>query len=286
MAVDIYTIVTSTTALEGSTLSDSENRLLLEKGISSYGKSIHEQMLNLNVKKAYEAAYKMAQGHEFWSVYRLRQLGEIAFNFNPSVKMEADSELERFCDKANEFRRHIPGMSEDQLYEASFQIHFGLSRLKVWSSCNDLMARLLMNQFQHEAKIDPIVIGAKRAEEYKKILAIAIEEDIADIFTNYMMAHIGDRVDLYKSAGPIIVQPGQLSQEPAYRPRVRGATRDGILKLLRKHPFMSAADLAAELGISDKAVEKQISILKKTDSLRRVGPDKGGRWVVTDKAIA
>ena len=58
------------------------------------------------------------------------------------------------------------------------------------------------------------------------------------------------------------------------------SSRDAILKLLRKNPYMSTRDLAEGIGISAKGVEKQLGILKATGRLRRIGPDKGGKWEV------
>ena len=58
------------------------------------------------------------------------------------------------------------------------------------------------------------------------------------------------------------------------------SSRDAILKHLRKNPYMSTRDLAEEIGISAKGVEKQLGILKATGRLRRIGPDKGGKWEV------
>lgn len=43
---------------------------------------------------------------------------------------------------------------------------------------------------------------------------------------------------------------------------------------------MTTSELAATIGITPKAVEKQISRLKKNGKLLRVGPDKGGYWEV------
>ena len=42
----------------------------------------------------------------------------------------------------------------------------------------------------------------------------------------------------------------------------------------------SARETAAALGISRRAVEKQIAALKTRGLLKRVGPDKGGHWEV------
>ena len=53
-----------------------------------------------------------------------------------------------------------------------------------------------------------------------------------------------------------------------------------ILKYMRQNPSVSAAALADMLSISSRAVEKHISLLKKQGKVKRVGADKGGRWVI------
>jgi len=55
-----------------------------------------------------------------------------------------------------------------------------------------------------------------------------------------------------------------------------------ILGLLRKTPTRAAREVAQQLGIRQRAVEKQIDTLKRAGSLRRVGPDKGGYWEVRE----
>lgn len=53
-----------------------------------------------------------------------------------------------------------------------------------------------------------------------------------------------------------------------------------ILELLSGDGSLSAAALAARIGITPKAVEKHLARLKAEGRLRRVGPDKGGHWMV------
>ena len=49
---------------------------------------------------------------------------------------------------------------------------------------------------------------------------------------------------------------------------------------MKQNPLVSAAEMAEMLSISSRAVEKQISQLKKQGKVKRDGADKGGRWVV------
>lgn len=53
-----------------------------------------------------------------------------------------------------------------------------------------------------------------------------------------------------------------------------------ILACLRQMPSLSARDIATRLGVSPRAVEKQLAALKKAGRLRRVGAAKGGHWEV------
>ncbi len=56
-----------------------------------------------------------------------------------------------------------------------------------------------------------------------------------------------------------------------------------IKVLMVESPQITIAELAGRLGISDRAVKKHISVLQKEGKIRRVGPDKGGHWVVIEE---
>lgn len=55
-----------------------------------------------------------------------------------------------------------------------------------------------------------------------------------------------------------------------------------ILQLLKNLPVLSAREVADRLGLSPRAVEKQIAKLRKEGRIRRVGPAKGGHWQVLE----
>lgn len=59
-----------------------------------------------------------------------------------------------------------------------------------------------------------------------------------------------------------------------------GKSSEKILACLRLTPNLSARDIALQLDISPRAVEKQLAALKKAGRLRRVGAAKGGHWEV------
>ena len=73
---------------------------------------------------------------------------------------------------------------------------------------------------------------------------------------------------------------GELKGREKSREKSRGKSREKILSLLRSNPTLTQSSLARHLGLSVKAIEKNIRILKDAQRLRRIGPDKGGHWEV------
>jgi predicted HTH transcriptional regulator len=57
-------------------------------------------------------------------------------------------------------------------------------------------------------------------------------------------------------------------------------TQRKIIELMSKTPAISKRELAADIGISTTAIDKNIAALKSKGLLRRIGPDKGGHWTV------
>jgi ATP-dependent DNA helicase RecG len=53
-----------------------------------------------------------------------------------------------------------------------------------------------------------------------------------------------------------------------------------ILALLKADPELAAREIAETLGITQRAVEKQIAKLRDEGRIRRIGPAKGGRWEI------
>ena len=59
-------------------------------------------------------------------------------------------------------------------------------------------------------------------------------------------------------------------------------TQRKVLNLMRENPSISKRELAAEIGISTTAIDKNIASLKAKEMIRRIGPDKGGHWKVAE----
>ena len=82
----------------------------------------------------------------------------------------------------------------------------------------------------------------------------------------------------------ILKRPAESAAPDNEKSRVKGRvksrvkSRVKILELVKERPTISIPILAEEIGVSIKAIEKQIRLLKEKGILIRQGPDRGGRW--------
>lgn len=75
---------------------------------------------------------------------------------------------------------------------------------------------------------------------------------------------------------------GYAPQKGSQRRLVEGLVENQkqIIKLIGGNPSISKKELSDKIGISTTAIDKNITQLKKKGLLQRVGPDKGGHWVI------
>ena len=60
----LYSIITHSTAIEGSTVTEVEAQLLFDEGITAKGKPLIEQLMNLDLKAAYDYGRIWIKQHE------------------------------------------------------------------------------------------------------------------------------------------------------------------------------------------------------------------------------
>ena len=60
----LYSIITHSTAIEGSTVTELEAQLLFDEGITSQKRTLVEQLMNLDLKIAYDYGMKWIKKHE------------------------------------------------------------------------------------------------------------------------------------------------------------------------------------------------------------------------------
>ena len=195
----LYSIITHSTAIEGSTVTEIEAQLLFDEGITAKGKPMMEQLMNLDLKNAYEygrewiahhkditidslialAAKVMARtGAEYNSLGgsfdaskgELRKLNVTAGARGKSYMnwMKVPQKLEAFCNELNARRKALNPTDIIAIYELSFWAHYELVTIHPWADGNGRTCRLLMNLLQMEYNVLPTkIFKEEKANTYK-----------------------------------------------------------------------------------------------------------------------
>lgn len=294
----LYSLITHSTAIEGSTITEVENQIMFDHGVSIKGKSIEEQNMNLDLKAAYEKALDIARNHTPITVEMLIMLSSMVMkNTGKEYKTalgdfssargeirllnvtagvggrsymsynKVPAKLAEFCRLLNEERQKASEKSVDELYRMTFDAHYNLVTIHPWADGNGRMARLVMNMLQFEFGLIPAKIHKEDKEEYIKALIETREDEELDIFGDFMSSlmykNLSAEIDSY-------LKSVDESEE----------SREKIIALLSENGKLTAAGLAAEIGVTAKAIEKHLAKLKAEGIIEREGPDKGGSWKV------
>ena len=290
----LYSLITHSTAIEGSTITELENQIMFDQGISLKGKSIEEQNMNLDLKNAYEYAIKLAHAHSNITIDLLIKLSALVMkNTGQEYKTalgdfssaqgelrllnvtagiggksymdyhKVPTKLSEFCIWLNKERENGANKSTTQLYELSFDAHYHLVTIHPWADGNGRMARLIMNMLQFEFNLIPTKILKEDKEEYIKALVETRENKDLGIFRDFMTAttikNLTHDIEAYRKS---IDDISASTKEPLKSEGKKMRSREKIITLLTHDNTLSATALAQRIGISPKAVEKHIAQLK------------------------
>lgn len=215
----LYSIITHSTAIEGSTITEIENQVLFDDGISC-AKPISEQFMNLDLKKAYEQSFVFAKNHEKITIELLCKLSGILMkntgssyntiggsfsSANGDLRLlnvsagrggksylawqKIPDRLQKFCDWLNEQREKIASSDIENAYKLSFEAHFRLASIHPWSDGNGRMSRLLMNMIQYEKNLVPSIVKKENRVEYIKAISESQDNEDSTQFLDFMFSH-------------------------------------------------------------------------------------------------
>lgn len=213
----LYSIITHSTAIEGSTVTELEAQLLFDEGITSQKRTLVEQLMNLDLKTAYDYGMKWIKHHETITVNwlitlaskvmartgseyhslggdfsaakgELRKLNVTAGFGGKSYMsyLKVPSRLEAFCEELNKRRMAIDKTDIAAIYELSFWAHFELVSIHPWADGNGRTCRLLMNLLQIEYGVLPTKVLREDKAEYIQALIDTRENEDIQIFLDCM----------------------------------------------------------------------------------------------------
>ena len=313
----LYSIITHSTAIEGSTVTEVEAQLLFDEGITSSKRTMVEQMMNLDLKVAYEYGMQWIRKHEPITVEWLVTLaskvmartgseyhslggdfdaskGELRkLNVTAGIGgksyinyQKVPQRMETFCKELNARRKAIDTSDIAAIYELSFWAHFELVTIHPWADGNGRTCRLLMNLLQMEYGVLPTKVLKEDKAEYIQALIDTREEEDMEIFLNCMSRlhcqHLRYDIDQYlKSVDSEMDSTTQKKQITTQK--TLNTTQKKILNYLKEHPHATRKDMAAVIGdITEDGIKFNIGKLQQYGLLKREGGRKSGTWVVID----
>ena len=310
----LYSIITHSTAIEGSTVTEIENQLLFDEGITAPGRTLIEQMMNLDLKAAYVEAQRLADRHTPYSIDMLCRLSAIVMKNTGSTYntplgsfSAAQGELRKlnvtagfggrsylahgkvpqalsdFCRWLNAERAALPMNDILATYRLSFVAHYRLVSIHPWADGNGRMSRLVMNMLQWEFGLIPTKVLKEQKAEYIQALNDTRDQQNETIFQNVMLrlhnTNLLSEITAYTKSQTSIVEPITENIVESIVEKL-STMRGRIVKILWKNPKATAASIAKEVGIAPRNVQNHIKKLQEMGILRRKGGDFGGHWEV------
>ena len=216
----LYSIITHSTAIEGSTVTEVEAQLLFDEGITSSKRTMLEQQMNLDLKVAYDYGREWIKQHEpittEWLVLlaskvmartgseyhviggdfsaakgELRKLDVTAGTGGKSylAYQKVPARLAAFCEELNRRRKAIDPADVAAVYDLSFWAHFELVTIHPWADGNGRTCRLLMNLLQWEFDVLPTKVLKEDKAEYIQALIDTRESEDLNVFLDCMARH-------------------------------------------------------------------------------------------------
>lgn len=314
----LYSIVTHSTAIEGSTVTEIENQLLFDEGIAAKGRSLTEQMMNVDLKDAYLYAFRIASENPTYTPQLLQQLSAlvmrrtgseystIAGHFDSSkgefrlcnvsagiggrsylAYNKVPRAVDDFCSWLNEEIANADRANIAACYRLSFEAHFRLVTVHPWVDGNGRTTRLVMNMIQRQLGLVPSIVRKEDKGEYIQSLVDSRENDGSTIAQDMMLRHhianLNSRVLQYQGNDTVNTQSDTVNDAA----NVINDTVTGLKKSLQKvytailnNPEITHSEIMETLHISESTAKRATRDLKKLGYIARQGSDKTGKWII------
>ncbi|WP_304707529.1 Fic family protein [uncultured Rikenella sp.] len=314
----IYSIVTNSTAIEGSTVTEIENQLLFDEDIAAKDRSLTEQMMNVYLKDAYLHAFRVAAEIPTYTPKLLQQLSALVMRrtgseystitgqFDSSkgefrlcnvsagiggrsylAYNKASRAVDDFCRWLNDEIAKVDKANIAACYRLSFEAHFRLVTIHPWVDGNGRTTRLVMNMIQRQLGLVPSIVRKEDKGEYIQSLVDSRENDDSTIVQDVMLRHhivnLKRRVSQYQENDTVNTQSDTVNNTIS----ANNDTVTGLKKSLQKvyttilnNPEITHSEMMETLHISESTAKRATRDLKKLGYIAREGSDKTGRWVI------
>lgn len=314
----LYSIVTHSTAIEGSTVTEIENQLLFDEGIVAKGRSLTEQMMNVDLKDAYLYAFRIASENPTYTPQLLQQLSAlvirrtgseystIAGHFDSSkgefrlcnvsagiggrsylAYNKVPRAVDDFCRWLNEEISKVDKTNIATCYRLSFEAHFRLVSIHPWVDGNGRTTRLVMNMIQRQLGLVPSIVRKEDKGEYIQSLVDSRENDDSTIAQDVMLRHhianLNHRILQYQENDTVSTQSDTVNDTAnANNDTVKELKKSlqKVYTVILNNPEITHSEIMETLHISESTAKRATRDLKKLGYIAREGSDKSGKWII------
>ena len=309
----LYSIITHSTAIEGSTVTEVEAQLLFDEGITSSKRTMMEQMMNLDLKVAYDYGMQWIKQHEDitidWLVLlaskvmdrtgseyhaaggdfsasksELRKLNVTAGLGGRSYMsyLKVPARLAAFCEEFNRRRKDVDTKDVAAIYELSFWAHYELVTIHPWADGNGRTCRLLMNLLQMEFDVLPTkVLKEDKAEYIQALIDTREHEDInifIDCMTRLHCQHLKADIDHYiESTSERMVDKQTLRQKMVDKRSIKPSLAEKLVDILEyvadKDEF-TTEQIVSHFGFNTTTAKRYLRQLSEFGYLKPYGGNK------------
>lgn len=316
----LYSIVTHSTAIEGSTVTEIENQLLFDEGISAKNRSLTEQMMNVDLKDAYLYAFKIASENPIYTPQLLQQLSVLVMRRTGSeystIAGQFDSSkgdfrlcnvsagiggrsylaynkvslaVEEFCKWLNSEIATIDRKDIAACYRLSFEAHFRLVTIHPWVDGNGRTTRLVMNMIQRQLGLVPSIVRKEDKGEYIQSLVDSRENEDSTIAQDTMLRHhianLNRRVAEYQQTFveniPLSTQSIKTAISKSQFDTLNCTLEElAVLKAIEENPKITQTEIAEAIKKSASTVKRLTSSLVEKGILTRRNGRRNGWWEI------